>query len=1828
MADGLLQYNTRVRSYEVSIWTLQDRFLSVLKWATMDCKGQIQEPQVTLRDDGTQEFTFSIPKYYYNGASRIVNPMWLHLENQPLEANMHKLKIVFNKETEDEKVIEFLVTEVVHDHSADNVDLNVKAEGLAFHELGKIGYKIALTEQNFLDALDEWEINGFLGDQPVNNIQFWNDLVFKDSSGNWKTNWTYELQMDWSATSRGSDVIRFSDETTEIVTKRSDRLYEDEYVSSWEIAEQTGKLQPRTVQGTREKFRIINVSSSNIYNITQDIAKEFGVFCRYEYLYNENYEIIGRKVIYYNNYLYDVQGHIDLTYPYNSTAITRTVDNSNVTTKMYVTGVDYDSDTVTIMDVDANKSKEDYLLNFDYLYNIQGITDEQYEEIEKYEATMHTLNTKLIEIQERIRIVENQLTEAEAQLTLHENAISLDRERIEEAGKLRAELTGGTNVIPITGSPCTILYKEERGYYINIRWNGLIRNTLKLYRATDYTGSSRSFSGLVTNYQFVTDEFQNVIRIEHINGASIEEGNTLWAVGEYNPTLAYDNIEKIWQSRLVYDLAQRDKCDEQVKLLRFYLWGCRVGFTRMDYLRLPEEEVGALGIVLGDDENPDIYETAYSSVRMDQFRVLNSEEEFQNWDTDYFGLMDIKNGTPELLYNEAHYLEEKEIQFNKFERMMGPALREGYWNPENYHDYGDLFKKVYTFSTGLTTKQEPLRVELQEHSAPMWDYHKYYDGETPLLYETNLADTVEQHLAIDLRNLPSDSLVKLIAHLDEICFVYSNPSVIATIQDLKANGYTDSSEEIIALQNSKYYSYQINSQCELGWIATVPTSDEAETNSVQLALIVTGAKDLDDTTYDFIVNNRYTTQWVNPDTERIETRIIEGNNESKSFIGYPIYDSEGNVTWEKILVTGGNASRFIGTRQVANEDYDNNGTPRAPTPQEYQYKRVYPRFYFDSLKLKHDELKIFQHAYELEENTDYYIVEDDRSEGLIVQGIGYYATLRPRMLLSSTESSINFTLLYSLSNLDVAIYLDAIKVMKENAYPKISYNVELSLLNPDFVHTAYNRLNQVVHINDIDLQLENISGYISSVMLNLDHPWEDTVEIKNYETKFEDLFTTIVAQTEAMKSNQIGLTNAIQAFTSNGLIDPDVVMDSVRSANLNLAFNQGKLTIDQEQGIWGTSDSGVVAFRGGGIFTATERDGNGAWIWNTGILPSGINANLITSGQIDTNKIKIYAGDQLKFQWNGEGLYAYKSFPNEYLQYLQQQDVSFVPHSQLIDKKQYVVYRSEGLFLTSEAGSYVMKNNNGGSGYIYEYMPNTVDRVEISWQGLILRNWNGDEVFFADPDTGNLTLSGRIETSSGHIGGWEINDHMLAGAGIQLISGAEANAANNAGIYLSDSQELCDTVTINGSTYYTYYYTDPNDGRQKTCYMPYYTPGVNSITLNGGQEAYTEQSVVKTVSPKYVFSVTSYDTDIETAGSNTWAEATATSTNNRTTLYFAKSANSRTAVTDSRGIAIEYDLTNGVNASWYVAAKLADPTNYRNYITEVYGNDYVLTVLSSNAITLTPSVVTTTTFSVRAQSGEAQILAGTIGNFTINRNSLTGGTITNSILNIDNYYMAGSTKHAFGDCFCDISSNSSQGIFTLTRVDGRTANFNIAAMEAYQNAVAAAGSITLTLVDNQDMTVTATAKSGNGTVVTRTITVDTCGNTCTGTCKGGCSTDCTGGCSNGCSGSCGGSCDNSCSTGCKDGCKTGCGRGCENGCKGNCGTGCANGCTGTCTIACQNDCEEECIYNCGTGCASTCTGQCTGCTGGCKNTCTGSCSGGCTGSCKGTCGVSCAYNTH
>ena len=150
-------------------------------------------------------------------------------------------------------------------------------------------------------------------------------------------------------------------------TRESNKLYEDDFVDSWKNNSE-GSLVPAHVTAAREKARVgVNVSESNIYNITQTLAELFGVFCKYIYEYDENLHIINRKVVYYNNFLNEQDGIIDLNYKYQTSSIQREIDSTDLVTKLFVKGVQNNASEAgitSIINVPANKSQEDYILNF------------------------------------------------------------------------------------------------------------------------------------------------------------------------------------------------------------------------------------------------------------------------------------------------------------------------------------------------------------------------------------------------------------------------------------------------------------------------------------------------------------------------------------------------------------------------------------------------------------------------------------------------------------------------------------------------------------------------------------------------------------------------------------------------------------------------------------------------------------------------------------------------------------------------------------------------------------------------------------------------------------------------------------------------------------------------------------------------------------------------------------------------------------------------------------------------------------------------------------------------------------------------------------------------------------------------------------------------------------------------------------------------------------------------------------------------------------------------------------------------------------------------
>jgi hypothetical protein len=204
--EGSFLFKENLRPYEISLWILQDSFITVLQSSDISSRGQIETPRCQVKNDGTQELSFSIPMYYRVDGLLVENPIWYNVINGALIVNLRKLKLIFNKGEEGiEEVFEFVISKVEETHTDGKLSCEVRAEGLAFQELGKVGYKISLNSQDFLDDYEKWYLSevGVGKDyssqdekdkaKPKNNIDYWCKKIFTNSK------WDYEVQMDWSA---------------------------------------------------------------------------------------------------------------------------------------------------------------------------------------------------------------------------------------------------------------------------------------------------------------------------------------------------------------------------------------------------------------------------------------------------------------------------------------------------------------------------------------------------------------------------------------------------------------------------------------------------------------------------------------------------------------------------------------------------------------------------------------------------------------------------------------------------------------------------------------------------------------------------------------------------------------------------------------------------------------------------------------------------------------------------------------------------------------------------------------------------------------------------------------------------------------------------------------------------------------------------------------------------------------------------------------------------------------------------------------------------------------------------------------------------------------------------------------------------------------------------------------------------------------------------------------------------------------------------------------------------------------------------------------------
>ena len=984
-----------VRPYEISIWTLQDEFITTLKPFGVETDEQVQNSKMNLKDDGENTFSFEVPMYIFKNGEYIENPSWYNVQNGNLLINMRKIKVIFNKFEKEEKIFEFIILRVTESHEGYERTCEVECEGLAFHELGRQGYKIVLSADEFDNDWLEWDENGREGPEPISNIDYWVKKVLDESI------WNYEVQMDWSAYP-GISLI-------------SSKIYNEAYVSSWsEQSEGNSTLVPSTIQPMVERTEIIESSESNRYNLIQSIAEQFQVFTKFVYEYDDNYHIIGRKIIFYNSFISEQNGFVDLTYAYGIKNLSREMDGTDLVTKMYVKPLE-DSGLLTgeisITDSPANKSLEDYIFNFEYLHGIGTLSDEQYNEIKVYEEQMYIFNKKIMEAQEELFPLNAELPIQKAKKKSAEDAIPLDIEGQDNAKQLYNSITDKNGVISITSAnPKSYVLLNTKDnpdkYYINLETEGIKSKTFKLYYEYDQT--KRELKNVVKKWTRVKDEFGNLIKIENIAKKS---GDRVYAVFDYCPSLQYENVIKVFAKRQISDTIKLQEATIKVTSL--------------------EARIDSLNSIIKDYKN-----------------------------------------------------QKKELQ-KHLEKLLGPALREGNWQPEDQYS---CFKKSYIYD-GILTASSTFNDNLYSLG---WDEKLFADEENNTFYSGVGKDQV-YYPCIDL-----STSIQSFANEDFFkngVFCY-NEVDYGEIDDPRAFQY-----------------FPFSSRCKFCFLKTG--------NETIPVLMITDVYTIDD------FHTLRTNAWIGTIKANVGTSVE-----------YEIDKKIENVKWIDNL-----------------EDY----------------KVVYPRFKINSIKMLNNttDLIVYQGETLLKNYEDYYVNFRDGQ---------YYITIKPEKLIETGGGVFgNFKINFHLSNAAEAIYLDAINVLKENAFPKVSYNITPAIIDQKFIKTTYNSIGQLVHINDPELKFENVMGYISEAELDLDHPWEDNVTIKNYRTKFEDLFSNIVAQTETIKSNSQLLTKTATLFTEDGGLNKTFLQKELFDKTFEDIIGQHPMFSDLRNTFSATENKSILA---------------------------------------------------------------------------------------------------------------------------------------------------------------------------------------------------------------------------------------------------------------------------------------------------------------------------------------------------------------------------------------------------------------------------------------------------------------------------------------------------------------------------------------------------------------------------------------------------------------------------------------------------------------------------
>lgn len=343
---------------------------------------------------------------------------------------------------------------------------------------------------------------------------------------------------------------------------------------------------------------------------------------------------------------------------------------------------------------------------------------------------------------------------------------------------------------------------------------------------------------------------------------------------------------------------------------------------------------------------------------------------------------------------------------------------------------------------------------------------------------------------------------------------------------------------------------------------------------------------------------------------------------------------------------------------------------------------------------------------------------------------------------------------------DNLYYLDAKSTLYTSAQPKVTYTINVLELSQLEGYENYSfMLGDKTYMEDTEffgwvwkhgIQTPyHEEVVVSEITWELDSPEKNIVKVQNYKTQFEDLFQRITATTQSVEYHTGEYAKASSIVESDGTISIQTLQNSISNNALTISNARDQSVVIDENGITTTSlarPNEMIRLVSGGLFLSKD----GGTTWSTGITGSGINANYITTGQINTDKIFIMSGNFPSFKWDGNGISAYEF----------KTDSNGKPYG--FNTSKFVRFDQYGLYGIKGIEDFVAKNEQ-------DVWNNA--NFALTWRGFQIKSAHGENgavIISSDNDIQVLNTEGKEQIKIGLLGSQNIEGNAQDVYGIRI----------------------------------------------------------------------------------------------------------------------------------------------------------------------------------------------------------------------------------------------------------------------------------------------------------------------------------------------------------------------------------------------------------------------------------------------------------------------------